>query len=135
MTDSSSERKIPPSMADRESAADSRTDILTSYNIVFVLQAIMNYFWFKRDLQSAITMPRVHDQLFPSSVFAETKFPKEVVKGLEAIGHKVCNYCKFLHCKATKTKAVKLLPFFDLVLKKSGNDRGQQTKSLHPHQA
>lgn len=134
MTDSSSERKIPPSMADRESAADSRTDILTSYNIVFVLQAIMNYFWFKRDLQSAITMPRVHDQLFPSSVFAETKFPKEVVKGLEAIGHKVCNYCKFLHCEATKMKAVKLLPFFDLILKKSGNDRGQQTKSLDPHQ-
>ena len=121
-------------MADRESAADSRTNILTSYNIVFVLQAIMNYFWFKRDLQSAITMPRVHDQLFPSSVFAETKFPKEVVKGLEAIGHKVCNYYKFLHCEATKMKVVKLLPFFDLILKKSGNDRGQQTKSLDPHQ-
>lgn len=97
MTDSNSEWEIPPSMEDRESAADSRSDILTSYNIlVFVLKAIMNYFWFKRDLQSAITMPRVHDQLFPSSVFAETKFPKEVVKGLEAIGHKVCNYCKFL---------------------------------------
>lgn len=90
-------------MEDRESAVDSRSDILTSYNIlVFVLKAIMNYFWFKRDLQSAITMPRVHDQLFPSSVFAETKFPKEVVKGLEAIGHKVWNYCKFLHCKAAK---------------------------------
>lgn len=103
MTDSNSEWEIPPSVEDRESAADSRSDILTSYNIlVFVLKAIMNYFWFKRDLQSAITMPRVHDQLFPSSVFAETKFPKEVVKGLEAIGHKVCNYCKFLHCKATK---------------------------------
>ena len=103
MTDSNSEWEIPPSMEDREYAADSRSDILTSYNIlVFVLKAIMNYFWFKRDLQSAITMPRVHDQLYPSSVFAETKFPKEVVKGLEAIGHKVCNYCKFLHCKANK---------------------------------
>ncbi|XP_068678858.1 glutathione hydrolase 1 proenzyme-like [Montipora capricornis] len=54
-----------------------------------VAQAIMNYFWFKRDLQTAITMPRVHDQLYPSSVFAETKFPTEVVKGLEALGHKV----------------------------------------------
>ena len=49
----------------------------------------MNYFWFKKDLQNSITMPRVHDQLFPSSVFAETKFPAEIVKGLEAIGHKV----------------------------------------------
>lgn len=54
-----------------------------------VAQSIMNYFWFKKDLQTAITMPRVHDQLFPTSVFAETKFPADFVKGLEAIGHKV----------------------------------------------
>ncbi|XP_074635710.1 glutathione hydrolase 1 proenzyme-like [Acropora palmata] len=54
-----------------------------------VAQAIMNYFWFKKNLQTAITMPRVHDQLYPSSVFAETKFPKDIVKGLELLGHKV----------------------------------------------
>ena len=102
-------------MADRESAAGCRSDILTSYNIVFVLQAIMNYFWFKRDLQSAITMPRVHDQLFPSSVFAETKFPKEVVKGLEAIGHKVCNYSKFPHCEVTKNESCQIACCLSLI--------------------
>ncbi|KAL9980030.1 hypothetical protein ACROYT_G008566 [Oculina patagonica] len=54
-----------------------------------VAQAIMNYFWFKKNLQTAITMPRVHDQLYPNSVFAETKFPPEIVNGLKALGHKV----------------------------------------------
>lgn len=49
----------------------------------------MNYFWFKKNLQTAITMPRVHDQLYPPFVFAETKFPTEVVNGLKALGHKV----------------------------------------------
>lgn len=58
-------------------------------NVSFTFQAIMNYFWFKKNLQTAITMPRVHDQLYPSSVFAETKFPKDIVKGLELLGHKV----------------------------------------------
>lgn len=58
-------------------------------NVSFTFQAIMNYFWFKKNLQTAITMPRVHDQLYPRSVFAETKFPKDVVKGLESLGHKV----------------------------------------------
>ena len=33
----------------------------------------MNYFWFKRSLKDAVTMPRVHDQLFPEQVFAEDK--------------------------------------------------------------
>lgn len=49
----------------------------------------MNYFWFKKNLQTAITMPRVHDQLYPNFVFAETKFPTEIVNGLKALGHKV----------------------------------------------
>lgn len=52
-------------------------------------QAIMNYFWFKENLQTAVTMPRVHDQLYPNFVFAETKFPTEVVNGLKALGHQV----------------------------------------------
>lgn len=50
----------------------------------------MNYFWFKKNLQTSITMPRVHDQLYPNFVFAETRFPKEVVNGLISLGHKVC---------------------------------------------
>ena len=54
----------------------------------------MNYFWFKKNLQTAITMPRVHDQLFPNFVFAETKFPTEVVNGLMGLGHKVCTFIK-----------------------------------------
>lgn len=54
-----------------------------------VAQAIMNYFWFKKNLQTAVTMPRVHDQLYPNFVFAETKFPTEVVNGLKALGHQV----------------------------------------------
>ncbi|PFX13221.1 Gamma-glutamyltranspeptidase 1 [Stylophora pistillata] len=54
-----------------------------------VAQAIMNYFWFKKNLQTAITMPRVHEQLYPNFVFAETRFPTEVVNGLISLGHKV----------------------------------------------
>lgn len=54
-----------------------------------VAQAIMNYFWFKKNLQTSITMPRVHDQLYPNFVFAETRFPTEVVNGLISLGHKV----------------------------------------------
>ncbi|CAH3149698.1 unnamed protein product [Porites lobata] len=88
--------KRPQSSAVPEMILDKKGNVLMTIGAAggtiittSVAQAIMNYFWFKRDLQSAITMPRVHDQLFPSSVFAETKFPKEVVKGLEAIGHKV----------------------------------------------
>lgn len=50
----------------------------------------MNYFWFKKNLQTSITMPRVHDQLYPNFVFAETRFPTEVVNGLISLGHKVC---------------------------------------------
>lgn len=52
----------------------------------------MNYFWFKKNLQTAITMPRVHEQLYPNFVFAETRFPTEVVNGLISLGHKVCRY-------------------------------------------
>jgi len=49
----------------------------------------MNYFWFKKNLQTAVTMPRLHDQLYPNFVFAETKFPTEVLNGLKALGHQV----------------------------------------------
>ena len=49
----------------------------------------MNYFWFKRSLKDAITMPRVHDQLFPEFVFAESKFPAPILAGLKSLGHKV----------------------------------------------
>ena len=49
----------------------------------------MNYFWFKKSLKDAITMPRVHDQLYPQYVFAETRFPAPIVTGLQRLGHKV----------------------------------------------
>ncbi|XP_020905523.1 glutathione hydrolase 1 proenzyme isoform X2 [Exaiptasia diaphana] len=54
-----------------------------------VANVIMNYFWFKNNIKNAVSRARVHDQLYPESVFAETWFPPEVVNGLRALGHKV----------------------------------------------
>ncbi|KAK3737541.1 hypothetical protein QZH41_010649 [Actinostola sp. cb2023] len=58
-------------------------------NLVEEYRVIMNYFWFKKNLMHSVSMPRLHDQLYPEYVFAETWFPPTVINGLHALGHKV----------------------------------------------
>ena len=70
----------------------------------------MNYFWFKKNLQTSITMPRVHDQLYPNFVFAETRFPTEVVNGLISLGHKVCR-CVYIEKSVSEEYRISGLAF------------------------
>ncbi|XP_046839747.1 glutathione hydrolase 1 proenzyme-like isoform X3 [Xenia sp. Carnegie-2017] len=54
-----------------------------------VAQTLVNYLWFKKDIHDAISMPRLHHQLYPESLFAETRFPITVLHELEKFGHKI----------------------------------------------
>ena len=53
----------------------------------------MNKLWFGRSLPEAVDEPRLHDQLVPKNVTIEKKkeyrLKKEIVEGLEALGHDV----------------------------------------------
>ena len=59
-------------------------------------QTLVNYLWFKKDIHDAISMPRLHHQLYPEFLFAETQFPITVLHELENYGHKVSDEGKSL---------------------------------------
>ncbi|CAB3995471.1 glutathione hydrolase 1 proenzyme isoform X1 [Paramuricea clavata] len=54
-----------------------------------VAQTLVNYLWFKKDIHDAISMPRLHHQLYPEFLFAETQFPITILHELENYGHKI----------------------------------------------
>ena len=54
------------------------------------MKTLVNCLWFKKDIHEAISMPRLHHQLYPEFLFAETRFPITVLHELEKYGHKVC---------------------------------------------
>ena len=49
----------------------------------------MNHIWFGMNLKDAVQQPRVHAQLVPDVVFAETRMPEKFVKKLKQFKHKV----------------------------------------------
>ena len=53
------------------------------------VQALVNCLWFKQNIHEAISMPRLHHQLYPEFLFAETRFPITVLHELEKYGHKI----------------------------------------------
>ena len=59
----------------------------------------MNKLWFGQSLPEAVNEPRLHDQLVPRKVTIENKkeyrLKKEIVEGLEALGHDVGNVTDF----------------------------------------
>ncbi|XP_014208314.1 glutathione hydrolase 1 proenzyme [Copidosoma floridanum] len=63
------------------------TKITTS--IAYVLA---RYLWLGNTLKEAVDAPRVHHQLFPMEVAYEFGVPKDVVRGLRALGHKTARY-------------------------------------------
>jgi len=54
-----------------------------------VAQVIMNNLWFGMSPKDSIQQPRIHSQLIPHNVFAETRMPQDVVDALTAKGHNV----------------------------------------------
>jgi len=54
-----------------------------------VAQVLMNHLWFGMNLKDAVQQPRVHAQLIPETIFAETRMPEDVVDKLRIYGHKV----------------------------------------------
>ncbi|ORD94641.1 GGT1 [Enterospora canceri] len=50
------------------------------------------FFYLTNDLHKAITLPRIHDQLMPSTTFVESTFPYIITEQLKQLGHdiKVC---------------------------------------------
>jgi len=54
-----------------------------------VAQVIMNNLWFGMSPKDSIQQPRIHSQLIPHNVFAETRMPKATVVSLQARGHNV----------------------------------------------
>lgn len=63
------------------------TKIITS-----VAMTIMRTMWFGQDIKQAIDAPRFHHQLEPMVVEYEYGTQDQIVKGLEAIGHKTQRY-------------------------------------------
>ena len=49
----------------------------------------MNHLWLGMNIRDAIQLPRVHSQLIPNNVFAETRMSSDIVKQLEKKGHNV----------------------------------------------
>lgn len=47
--------------------------------------------WLGRNIKSSIDYPRLHHQLIPDHIDVEKGFPKAIVKGLKARGHKIEN--------------------------------------------
>ncbi len=54
-----------------------------------VLQVIVNVIDGKRDVGTAVSAPRLHDQWQPDLVFVEPGFPADALDGLTARGHKL----------------------------------------------
>ncbi|EDO44635.1 predicted protein [Nematostella vectensis] len=92
-----------------------------------VAQVIMNYFWFNKNLQNAITMPRLHDQLYPDYAFAETWMPESIVNGLRALGHKV-NVSDTSH---GVVQGVVKIPYKYLKTDNHGKRKGYVHRMLH----
>ncbi len=53
------------------------------------IKTLVNCLWFDHDIHDAISMPRLHHQLYPEFLFAETRFPITILHDLEKYGHKV----------------------------------------------
>lgn len=54
-----------------------------------VSQVIMNNLWFGMSPKDSIQQPRIHSQLIPHNIFAETRMSKAIVASLQARGHNV----------------------------------------------
>jgi len=57
--------------------------------ITTVLQVILNTIDFQMPLGAAVAMPRIHHQWLPDEVLVEQGFAPEVLRALEARGHKI----------------------------------------------
>ena len=57
--------------------------------ITTVLQVILNIVDYRLDLQSAVSMPRMHSQLWPDEIMIEQGFSADTVTILESMGHQV----------------------------------------------
>ena len=70
-------------------SVETATKLLPSFLVCsYILQVLMNYFWFGDNLKDAVSKPRLHSQLFPNMVLVEPNFPKKYIKGLKRYGHK-----------------------------------------------
>lgn len=52
----------------------------------------MRFLWMGDDLKKAIDAPRIHHQLYPMEVSYEYGVLKQVLQGLEELGHKTSRY-------------------------------------------
>ncbi len=57
--------------------------------ITATLQTILNVLVFGRDVQQALDAPRVHHQWQPPVLKVEDDLPRDVIRGLEARGHRI----------------------------------------------
>ncbi|XP_025091444.1 glutathione hydrolase 1 proenzyme-like [Pomacea canaliculata] len=63
------------------------TKITTSTALV-----AMRTLWFNSSLVAAVDDPRLHHQLFPPEIDVDEGFPKEIIEGLVAKGHRVATH-------------------------------------------
>lgn len=57
-----------------------------------VAMTIMRTLWFGQNIKEAIDAPRFHHQLLPMEIEYEYGTQDQIIKGLEAIGHKTKRY-------------------------------------------
>lgn len=60
--------------------------------ITGVAMAIIRTLWLGQDVKEAVDAPRIHHQLVPMEVEYEYGNQEQLIKGLEAIGHKTKRY-------------------------------------------
>lgn len=54
-----------------------------------VAQVILDVLGFEKNLEESISLPRLHDQLFPNYIMAEYDFPERIQASLKSKGHKI----------------------------------------------
>ena len=54
-----------------------------------VASVAIRHLWFDEDIKQAIDDQRLHHQLFPDKILYEKCFPKDILCGLQAKGHKM----------------------------------------------
>ncbi|XP_060931707.1 glutathione hydrolase 1 proenzyme [Limanda limanda] len=67
-----------------------------------IAQVILNTLFFDYDLEKAVSLPRLHNQLSPNATVAEPAFDKDIMKGLAAKHHET----EFLKASGAVVQAV-----------------------------
>lgn len=66
--------------------------IITSTN-----QVILNILDFQKDINEAISLPRIHCQLIPNYIEVESNYPNSIVEKLRSVGNKVYQFFSILN--------------------------------------